>query len=116
MTLDFAPYQVQIFTQPKLGTELKSQEQFLAELTAAKTALKKPGNILFGKRWSIEWNSSLGQGGYTPNISLYSLTDGICDTYGWTSMWGDEAPPWIEGRFLNCGAQVQERKNLLDDG
>lgn len=88
-TLTFPPYGVHLLTSAKIDTGLMSVETFTEKLTAAKAALHKPGNILFNRGREIEWTSS---DTYLPNAFLYTLTDGLCDTFGWKDVTGKPNP------------------------
>ena len=94
-SLDFSPYQVHLLSSPERGAGMKSVETLLEEIAAATAALKKPGNILYGRTYDIEWDAS---DTYIPSKSLYTLTDGMCDTLGWRDV-NQKAPARVEMSF-----------------
>jgi hypothetical protein len=116
-TLNFAPYQVHMQSTAKLDDGLKPVEEVKAELTAAIAALRKPGNVLYGKGREIEYNSS---DAYT-GTKLYTLVDGILDAYGWTS-WTTQVSPGKPGfielsfpTFTPAFTKVQVHTATIED-
>jgi len=107
--LSFYPYQVHILTYPVLDKGLKKVEELKKEINEIKEGFKKKGNILYGKGRDIEFNTS---DTYISNLSLFTLCDGMTDTYGWAS-WtkptSPSSPSFIEMKFLNF---VPEFKRL----
>ncbi|MBI4023772.1 MAG: hypothetical protein HY360_02260 [Verrucomicrobia bacterium] len=96
--LHFAPYQVHLLSNPRMGENMKTVEELQAEIAAAKAALKKPGNILYGRGREIQWDASDNYpilGGYFPIITL---TDGLCDALGWRDVFR-KAPARVEMAF-----------------
>ncbi len=49
LTLSFAPYGVHLLTDPPLPRDGKSLDTIKEEIAAAKAALAKPGNLLYGR-------------------------------------------------------------------
>ncbi|MCM8785844.1 MAG: hypothetical protein NC827_08435 [Candidatus Omnitrophica bacterium] len=100
INLDFYPYQVYILTYPEIGKNLKKLEKLKKEINDIKESFKNKGNILYGKGREIEFNTS---DTYISNLSLFTLTNGMTDTYGWAS-WTKptslQNPSFIEMRFL----------------
>ncbi len=96
--LTFEPYRVHILTSKPLGAGLTTVEKAKEEIASIRQSLKKEGNILYGRGTEIEWNAS---NAYLPSKGLHSLTDGLCDTYGWAD-WGGSSPgnpPRVEMAF-----------------
>ncbi|MCM8830441.1 MAG: hypothetical protein NC824_05530, partial [Candidatus Omnitrophica bacterium] len=100
ISLNFYPYQVHILAYPEIGKELKKVEELKKEIKEIKEGFKKKGNILYGKGREMEFSSS---DTYISNMFLFTLTDGMTDTYGWAS-WTKptslQNPSFIEMRFL----------------
>src|SRR5690606_8543129 len=100
LTLQFEPYQVHLLTSRKIDGNLKPVEAFEKELAAAQAALKKPGNVLYGRGREIEWDvSSAWSGLGGPQNTMFSLCDGITDAYGWIAE--KPGPGWIGMIFPN---------------
>ncbi|MEK6794306.1 MAG: sugar-binding protein [Spirochaetota bacterium] len=99
-TLSLGAYGTRILMNPKRGEGLQSTADFLKELDAANAALKRPGNILYGRGREIDYDSSDPYMG----TKLYSLCDGITDAYGWAN-WSKpikkDAPARLEMSFPN---------------
>jgi hypothetical protein len=94
--LKFAPYETHLLTSGPMDAGLQSTSQFAAEINAAKIALKKDGNILFGRGKEIEWDFS---DTYVFSASsLHTLTDGITDALGWID-WLNKPPARVEMAF-----------------
>lgn len=109
MKLNFYPYQVHILTYPEMGKDLKKVEELRKEISDIKESFKKKGNILYGKGRDIEFSSS---DTYLSNLYLFTLCDGMTDTYGWatiTTTPSVQNPSFVEMRFLNF---VPEFKRL----
>ena len=107
--LSFYPYQVHILSYPVLDQGLKKVEELKKEISEIKEGFKKKGNILYGRGNDIEFNSS---DTYIPNPLLFSLCDGMTDTYGWAAVVtspSPENPSFVEMKFLNF---VPEFKRL----
>ncbi|MGC8977454.1 MAG: sugar-binding protein, partial [Candidatus Ratteibacteria bacterium] len=102
--LGFYPYQVHILTYPQLDKGLKKVEELKDEINKFKEECKSSGNILYGKGRDIEWVSS---DSYIGNMFLYTLTDGIKDSFG--VGYGAQVPFTLEGKFLTF---VPEFKRL----
>ena len=49
LTLKFSPYQVHLLTHSKIAQQLRTVLDANREIAAARAAMKKPGNILFGR-------------------------------------------------------------------
>ncbi len=109
MKLNFYPYQVHILTYPEMGKDLKKVEELKKEISDIKEGFKKKGNILYGRGRDIEFSSS---DPYISNLYLYTLCDGMTDTYGWATIVtrpSIQSPAFVEMRFLNF---VPEFKRL----
>ncbi|MFA7173561.1 MAG: carbohydrate-binding family 9-like protein [Kiritimatiellia bacterium] len=94
--LKFEPYQVRLFTHPVQTNAFSTFAEEKAVIERAKDALRKPGNILFGKGSEIEWDAS---DTYMKTRTLGSLTDGLCDTLGWMDVRRRVSPAWLEMLF-----------------
>ena len=94
--LKFEPYQVRLFTYPAPTNQLTTFAEEKAVIERAKDALRKPGNILYGKGSEIEWDAS---DTYIKTRTLGSLTDGLCDTLGWMDVQARVSPAWLEMLF-----------------
>jgi hypothetical protein len=94
--LKFAPYETHLLTSEPMDAGLKSVSQLTREMNAAKTALKKEGNILFGRGKEIEWDFSDSY--VFEASSLHTLTDGITDALGWID-WLNKPPARVEMAF-----------------
>lgn len=81
LKLSFKPYETQILSSQKLDAGMKTAAAMEREIATARTALKKPGNILYGRGKEIEWDFSDTYA--FSALSLHSLTDGITDALGW---------------------------------
>jgi len=108
-TLGFYPYQVHLLSYPAKGKGLKTVEALKKEIEETKNGFAEKGNILYGKRKEIEW---VGSDPYISNAGLYTLTNGITDSYGWVS-WtrptSEKTPSFVEAKFLTF---VPRFKNL----
>jgi len=101
--LSFYPYQVHIFTYPLLGKGLKKVEELRKEINEIKESFKKKGNILYGRGKEIEFNASDTYISIS-NLFLFTLCDGMTDTYGWVSWTKPTSPAnpsFVEMKFLN---------------
>lgn len=96
ISLNFSPYQVIILTSRKMGKNLKTVDELEKEIEVKKSRLRKPGNILYGRGKEIEWAAS---DDYISPKSLFSLTDGVCDTLGWKDVRGRVKPAFVEAMF-----------------
>ena len=108
--LNFYPYQVHLLTYPVLDKGLKKVEELKREINEIKEGFKKKGNILYGKGKDIEFNTS---DTYISNLSLFTLCDGMTDTYGWAS-WtkptSPSNPSFVEMKFLNFVPEFKKLK------
>ncbi|MCX5642253.1 MAG: hypothetical protein NTY10_03335 [Candidatus Omnitrophica bacterium] len=96
ITLSFNPYETRILSNPLMGADLKTAENLRKEIAVGKAALKKPGNILYGRGKEIIWDAS---DTYIPSKSLHSLTNGMCDTLGWRNHMARVTPVRLEAAF-----------------
>lgn len=98
--LKFAPYQVWILTNPRMlavnGAGAKLVSTLLSEIETAEDALKKRGNILFGRGREIEWDASHT---YIRPKSLYTLTNGVTDCLGFKVIGHPQTPAWVTMGF-----------------
>ncbi|MHB1158439.1 MAG: sugar-binding protein [Phycisphaerales bacterium] len=99
LTLSFTPYQVHLLTSVKLGEQLRSVADVRREIADARAALKKPGNLLFGRGNEIECDSSDTY--MSGRAVTASLTDGYRDAYGWAAWSKRQLPAWVELQFPN---------------
>jgi len=98
--IDFEPYQVRIFTSKSIDQGLKTVVEMKTEITNTIASLKKPGNLLFGKKDKIKYaiSGKLGEGLSTDLKQLQTLTDGIDDCLGYKV---DDAIAWITMEFVD---------------
>lgn len=84
LELEFAPYEVKIFTtDATISPTLKSEATFRRELEAARQALEVPGNLLFGKGREIAWSTSSIWPNESAIRTLFKLCDGETTARGY---------------------------------
>lgn len=93
--LTFAPYQVHLMSNQKLGNHLKTVDTVQKKINTVNAAKHKHGNILYNRGREVEWSSS----DTYMNQTLYTLTDGICDTFGWANWRNKKLPAYVEMQF-----------------
>ncbi|NMA18998.1 MAG: hypothetical protein GX927_00325 [Lentisphaerae bacterium] len=97
LKLTLVPYQVVIMTKERIGTDLETRETFMQRLAALEKARGERGNLLFGKGYTIEIDSS----GPVPRNRLLQqgkLFDGTLDVLGWSQYPGPKTA-WLEISF-----------------
>lgn len=107
LRLNFSPYQVHLLSNVQLDEGLRSVEAVQRDISEANAALKKPGNILYGRGREIEWTSS---DNYAAIIAKSTLTDGMCDTLGWSNWGKRKLPAWLEMQFPTFTPQFRSAK------
>jgi hypothetical protein len=100
LKLRFAPYQVYILTNPAIhavnGAGAKQLTAILEEIGSARAALRKRGNLLFGRGREVIWDASHK---YISPKSLSSLADGVTDCLGFKAIGGSRDSAWITMTF-----------------
>lgn len=100
LALDFKPYQVHLLSNARLlpenGDGARTVDDMVAEIARARAALKKPGNLLFGRGRDLQFASS-----DTYTNANDALVNGITDDLGFKQVVATQGHPWFTVAFQN---------------